>query len=67
MATNLEKPMRFKEVQEHLGSGTDFLYKALENGDLKGYKLGRSWVVYPSDLKKFIEARCNQKKIRIAK
>lgn len=64
----LEKPMRFKDVQEYLGAGSDYVYKALEGGRLKGYKLGNRWIVYPSDLQKFMDSRpSNQKKVKLAK
>lgn len=51
MSQPLEKPMRFKEVQDFLGVGHNYLYEALQSGRLKGYKLGNRWIVYPSDLK----------------
>jgi excisionase family DNA binding protein len=64
LAKELEKPMHFNEVKEHLGMGTDFVYKELQEGRLKGSKLGNRWIVYPSDLAKYLKNRpSNQKKI----
>jgi len=64
----LEKPMHFSEVVKFLGMGTDYVYKELQGGRLTGYKLGKRWIVYPSDLQKFLSQRpSNQKRIKLAK
>lgn len=61
----MEKPMHFDEVQKYLGMGSDYVYKKLQSGQLVGYKLGNKWVVYPSDLKKFLERQpSNRRRIR---
>lgn len=60
----LEKPMHFKEVVEFLGMGTDFVYKELQRGRLAGRKLGKEWIVNPSDLPKYLATRpSNQKRV----
>lgn len=55
MPKTLEKPMDFQEVKEFLGMGSDFIYKELQKGRLTGRKLGNRWVVYPSDLQRYLE------------
>ena len=68
MPKDLEKPMHFKEIEEFLGMGSDFVYKELQAGRLPGHKLGGKWIVYPSDLKKYMACLpSNQKKLRIAR
>lgn len=60
--------MHFSEVHEYLGMGIDFVYKELQAGRLKGYKLGNRWVVYPSDLQRYMNnLPSNQRKIKLAK
>ncbi|MEN6350311.1 MAG: helix-turn-helix domain-containing protein [Syntrophomonas sp.] len=55
MSKQLEKPMHFKEVQEFLGMGSDFIYKNLQSGVIPGRKLGGRWIVRPSDLQKYLD------------
>ncbi len=62
MAKTLEKPMHFKEVKEFLGMGSDYVYKELESGRLPGRKLGNKWIVFPSDLAKYMESRASNRK-----
>jgi excisionase family DNA binding protein len=60
-----EKLMHFSEVREILGCGSDFLYKALQSGRITGFKLGKSWVVFPHDLQTYLDSLPgNRKKIR---
>ena len=64
MIKELEKPMHFKDVTKCLGMGTDYVYKALQDGRLKGRKIGNRWIVFPSDLRKFLDnCPSNQKKV----
>ena len=64
----LEKPMHFDEVMEFLGMGPDYIYKALQDGRITGYKLGNRWIVYPSDLQRFLNQQYNNRfKIKLAK
>lgn len=68
MATNnLEKPMHFEEVRQFLGMGTDYVYKELQSGRLSGSKLGNRWIVYPSDLARYLKQQPSNRKIRLAK
>ena len=68
MAKELEKPMHFDEVTEFLGMGTDYVYKELQAGRLIGRKLGHKWIVYPSDLARYLDNKpSNRKKIHLAK
>lgn len=68
MLKELEKPMHFEEIKEFLGMGSDFIYKELQAGRLLGYKLGGKWIVYPSDLRRYLDClSSNQKKIRITR
>lgn len=65
MPRELEKPMHFDEVKEFLGMGSRFLYEELQAGRLIGSKLGNRWIVYPSDLKKYLDSQpSNRKRIR---
>lgn len=64
----LEKPMSFKEVQEFLGRGHAWLYDQLQRGKLPGHKLGGKWIIYPSELQKYLDQQySNQRKIRLAR
>lgn len=61
----LEKPLRFEEVREFLGKGKTWLYSELQSGRLTGYKLGNSWIVYPSDLQRYLKQQpSNRKRIK---
>lgn len=65
MLKPLERPLHFKEVQEFLGMGSDFVYKELQAGRLTGSKLGNQWIVYPSDLARYLERQpSNRKRIK---
>ena len=64
----LEKPMHFGEVVSFLGMGPDYVYKSLQEGRLYGYKLGNRWIVYPSDLQRFLDQQySNRQRIKLAK
>lgn len=68
MVKNFEKPMHFNEVRQFLGMGSDFIYKELQTGRLKGRKLGNRWIVYPSDVVSYMEKQpSNQKRIKLSK
>lgn len=68
MPKQLEKPMSFKEVQEFLGRGHAWLYDQLQRGKLPGHKLGGKWIIYPSELQRYLDQQySNQHKIRIAR
>lgn len=61
----MDKLLSFEEVRAILGCGTDFLYKALQDGKITGYKLGNLWRVYPKDLQRYLDQLpSNRKKIR---
>lgn len=65
LRNSLEQPMSFKQVQEFLGCGKTFLYEELQSGRLAGYKLGRKWIIYPSDLQRYLRQRpSNIRKIK---
>lgn len=64
----LEKPMSFEEVKEFLGRGSTWLYGQLQKGKIPGHKLGGQWVVYPSELKRYLERLpSNQRKLKLAR
>lgn len=64
----LEKPMSFNEVKEFLGRGHAWLYDQLQRGKLPGHKLGGKWIIYPSELQKYLDQQySNQRKIRLAR
>lgn len=68
MPKELERPMHFTEIQEFLGMGPDFVYKNLQSGVIPARKLGGRWVVYPSDLQKYLDRLpSNQKRLKIAR
>lgn len=68
MPKKLEKPMSFDELKEFFGRGNTWLYEQLQTGKLPGRKLGGKWIVYPSELQKYMDRLpSNQKKIRIAR
>jgi len=65
MSKQLEKPMQFDEVKTFLGRGSTWLYEELQTGRLPGRKLGGKWVVYPSDLQRYLkQLPSNQKRIK---
>lgn len=64
----LEKPMSFKEVKEFLGMQSNWLYEQLQTGRLPGHKLGSRWIIYPSELKRYLDQQySNIHKIKLAK
>jgi len=68
MPKELEKPMHFEEVQEFLGMGSTFVYNELQTGRLPGHKLGGKWIVYPSELQRYLDRLpSNQRKLKITK
>lgn len=68
MEKQLERPMSFSEVKEFLGCGNTWLYEQLQNGRIPGRKLAGRWVVYPSDLERYLgRLPSNQRKIRLAR
>jgi excisionase family DNA binding protein len=68
MPKQLEKPMHFEEIQEFLGMGPDFVYKELQSGRLSGHKIGNRWIVYPSELQKYLDQQySNQKRLKVVR
>lgn len=64
----LEKPMSFKEVKDFLGISNAWLYGQLQSGRLIGHKLGSKWIVFPSDLQRYLDQQyTNRHQIRLAK
>jgi len=63
-----EKPMPFNEVKDFLGCGNTWLYEQLQTGRLPGRKLAGKWVVYPSELERYLQRLpSNQKKLKLAR
>lgn len=68
MAKELEKPMSLEEVKEFLGMKKTWLYEQLQSGRLPGHKLGRRWIIYPSELKRYLDQQpSNIKKLKLSK
>lgn len=68
MPKTLEKPMSFTEVKEFLGCGNTWLYSQLQTGRIPARKLGGKWIVYPSDLERYLnQLPSNQRRIRLAR
>ena len=63
----LENAMTFEEAKQFLGVSCDFLYKRLQNGVITGYKFAGRWVIYQSDLQKYLSQLPNNKKKIIRK
>ena len=68
MPKQLEKPMSFNETKEFLGRSHTWLYEELQSGRMPAHKLGGKWIVYPSELQKYLNQQySNQKKLKVAR
>ena len=45
------------EVAEHLYVGKNTIYNLLRNGDLAGFRVGRSWLITKDSLDTFIRKK----------
>lgn len=50
MLDNYPEILTIKEVCEILFIGRNLAYSLLENGNIKGFKVGRSWRIFKSSL-----------------
>ncbi|MDD2585489.1 MAG: hypothetical protein PHT79_06650 [Syntrophomonadaceae bacterium] len=62
MPKQLERPMSFEEVRTFLHRGSTWLYTRLQNGEILGSKLGGKWIVYPSNLQRYLDRLPNNRK-----
>lgn len=46
-----------REVMDLLYIGKNTLYKLLNSGELKGFRIGKQWRVSKSKLKEYVESR----------
>lgn len=53
--------LRPREITEVTGASLTKIYSSLHNGDLRGSRIGRTWIVHVDDLKRWIEDASNQK------
>ena len=61
----LETPLKFAEIRGYLNCSLDYIYKSLESGKMQGRKIAGKWIVYPSDLEKFVKQQpTNQRRIK---
>ncbi len=50
-----EKMLDVKQIQERLGISERTIFRLLKNGELTGFKVGRTWRFEESDLQGFIQ------------
>ena len=48
--------LRPEEVQNYLGIGKNTVYRLIQSGELKGFRVGKLWRIRLKDLEKF----CNK-------
>ncbi len=53
----LDEVMTIQEVADYLKVTRQTVYKLLNNGDLKAFKIGRSTRILRSELKRFIQQK----------
>ena len=53
----ISKYLTPREVMDLLYIGKNTLYKLLNSGELKGFRIGKQWRVERSELKKYIQQR----------
>ena len=49
--------LNIKQVQATLGISQRTVFRYIQSGDLKGFKLGKEWKFEPSDIDDFIQRR----------
>lgn len=47
-----------EEMMEALYIGRNFAYKLLNSGEIKGFRIGRSWRIPRSSIEEFIIKKC---------
>lgn len=52
-----ERLLTFRETLVHLRISKSTLYRFMQSGELKGYKVGSTWRFYLSDVQGVIKAR----------
>ncbi|RSK49697.1 helix-turn-helix domain-containing protein [Bacillus canaveralius] len=47
-----------EEMMEALYIGRNFAYKLLNNGEIKGFRIGRSWRIPRASIEEFVIRKC---------
>lgn len=50
-----KKPLRLIKAAEYIGKAPTSLYTLVSNGQIKGYKAGKHWIFFKSDLDSYIK------------
>ncbi|WP_079506011.1 helix-turn-helix domain-containing protein [Mesobacillus jeotgali] len=50
--------LTIEELMEALYIGRNYAYKLLNNGEIKGFRVGRSWRIPRTSLEEFIFNKC---------
>lgn len=58
--TSLDSLLTLKEAMDFLKISRSTLYKLMENGDIKGIKIGRVWRFQKKDIENFIAEKANK-------
>ncbi len=58
-AKPLDEVMTIQEIADYLKVTRQTVYKLLNNGDLKAFKIGRSNRILRSELRRFIQEKMN--------
>jgi len=49
-----------EEVMDSLYIGRNAVYKLLGNGEIKGFKIGKTWKIPHSSLEEYIKTQCKK-------
>ncbi len=49
-----------EEVMDSLYIGRNAVYKLLGNGEIKGFKIGKTWKIPQCSLEEYIEKQCRK-------
>ncbi|MGP6151633.1 MULTISPECIES: helix-turn-helix domain-containing protein [Bacillaceae] len=52
--------LTIEELMEALYIGRNYAYKLLNSGEIKGFRVGRSWRIPRTSLEEFIISKCKQ-------
>lgn len=53
-------PLSVADLAEAWSTSTQVVRRLLKDGELCGFKIGRSWRVFPADAERYVSSRTNQ-------
>mgnify|MGYP001583974783 CR=1 FL=1 len=65
MLQEVAQSLDLEEVAEHLGVSYQTIFRRVQDGSIKAWRMGRKWMVRPEDLRAYL-ARCYQESTNVA-